>query len=1108
MGDSSNQPSNLPLAGLASIAVASLALLVAHDTPFLATRPPEPLRQVDDIAAVQRVEARLWQDPFAAVEEFERQEVVRRKFDEDAAALGKHAAAVPAAAPPVVTEAAARLSPIGTFTPVASKLPTPDPAPASFESRRFGAPLAAFPNYLRVVASGDSQHAGSLGVLAVMVSGSHFVGAEESRRRSRYAVVSALGELDYAPLDNEHIGYVMVPIDTTRDPTHVQSSMRVPFETFQLAHEGHAVAQRPGGLPENVLVLWVDDVALNADGARAQWVDHLQDLLLSLGLDACSDKSGSGSFGTPLKCFTRIIGPASSDEYASLASAELRKGTQTLPPLLSPLVTSDVRFSVPVLAGIERERLTIIPTVASDARVLERIVHELWARNLPLCVRQGEQERSILLIGEWDTEYGRRARQTLTDVLKNYPIEGCPQQAGRPHVVFYSFVRGLDGVAVGSKTPTDAKLTPTSSTADTSASTPTTAQIEWPEGSDERDYLRRLGQRLQMLPDADRAIAVGVFATDTHDKLLLLQALRDRFPGIPFFTTDLDARLVHPLVRKWTRNLIVGSSFGLSLNREIQVRTPPFRDSYQTSTFLATLAAIQLRMTGVGPDDSALQSWMSQPVLFEIGRTRIVPLLDEFDQDGPTTVDPYQAPCGPRALANCTTLQPRHLPRHLGYRLPLGISLLFVALTAAMLLWPMRSQSFATLLGRGGTPSMPDRGSSRGYPRTTATVMSRVFLLGLVVSIGLLGYLVARAMVPGWTLLPIEPRLLMEGVSSWPVALCWSFALALTFMYLLRIFLTVQVRFNATEDRFLAGGAEAGQSMEPPPGYWRWLWRTLVQPTPCPDVGSHERKPFAATWAAYRSNAQGMARLRRIALYWVLLFLIPFLLVHRNDLTPVYAVRGALRGYVHFLNWADFIMLTVLMAVVADAVLLCTIFVVDLGRQRNCYPGEVLKATCERLGLGSGLKEHLDEYIDTCVIGDRTSAVAEYLYYPFVVLGVLGISMTSIFDNWVFDWTRVALYGFYGLVLGLLWMALHQAAVRGRQRALEEMDIIGLKLQNVPDTPECSARALRCQFGKIVQRVGASKEGAYGPLLRQPIFSALLWPLSGVSTAQLVSYFF
>ncbi len=50
-------------------------------------------------------------------------------------------------------------------------------------------------------------------MLAVMMSGSHFVGAEEARRRTRYAVLSGLGELDYAPVDNEHIGYVVTELE-------------------------------------------------------------------------------------------------------------------------------------------------------------------------------------------------------------------------------------------------------------------------------------------------------------------------------------------------------------------------------------------------------------------------------------------------------------------------------------------------------------------------------------------------------------------------------------------------------------------------------------------------------------------------------------------------------------------------------------------------------------------------------------------------------------------------------------------------------------------------------------------------------------------------------
>ena len=79
--------------------------------------------------------------------------------------------------------------------------------------------------------------------------------------------------------------------------------------------------------------------------------------------------------------------------------------------------------------------------------------------------------------------------------------------------------------------------------------------------------------------------------SDVYDKLLILRALRPQFPNALFFTTDLDAQLLHPADFRWTRNLIVASSFGLDLNRKLPGKIPPFRGNYQTSIFLSTLLA-------------------------------------------------------------------------------------------------------------------------------------------------------------------------------------------------------------------------------------------------------------------------------------------------------------------------------------------------------------------------------------------------------------------------------------------------------------------------------------------------------------------------------------
>ena len=69
-----------------------------------------------------------------------------------------------------------------------------------------------------------------------------------------------------------------------------------------------------------------------------------------------------------------------------------------------------------------------------------------------------------------------------------------------------------------------------------------------------------------------------------------MEALRDALPNAIFFTTPLDSRLAHPDEWRWTRNLLVGSPFGLTLREEYQ-DVPPFRESDQTAFYTATLLA-------------------------------------------------------------------------------------------------------------------------------------------------------------------------------------------------------------------------------------------------------------------------------------------------------------------------------------------------------------------------------------------------------------------------------------------------------------------------------------------------------------------------------------
>ena len=141
-------------------------------------------------------------------------------------------------------------------------------------------------------------------------------------------------------------------------------------------------------------------------------------------------------------------------------------------------------------------------------------------------------------------------------------------------------------------------------------------------GPGQLDYIRRLADELarrgkHLSGDRDNVKAIGVLGSDVFDKLLLLQALRDIYPGVLFFTTDLDAVMLEPSEQKWARNLIVASGHGLDVeDKEKGPHLAPFRDTYMHAVFLACDRAVR----------NEQEFSPVQPRLFEIGRTRAIQL--------------------------------------------------------------------------------------------------------------------------------------------------------------------------------------------------------------------------------------------------------------------------------------------------------------------------------------------------------------------------------------------------------------------------------------------------------------------------------------------------
>ncbi len=218
--------------------------------------------------------------------------------------------------------------------------------------------------------------------------------------------------------------------------------------------------------------------------------------------------------------------------------------------------------------------------------------------------------------------------------------------ATNPNVKWFSYQRGLDGDIPGeadrSKQP-DSNAAPKPGIGNILERS---TMLEAPVGDSQFDYIRRLAERLkrwnqELIAKQTRGLsAIGVLGSDVYDKLLVMQALRKEFPGVLFFTTDLDARLSYSQESSWSHNLIVGSSFGLSLADEYQDKIPPFRHQYQTAAFYAVLHSLNVdpKLSAVGRDE---------PRIFEIGRGSAYDLSAESNSGihpSPSNLDTHILP--------------------------------------------------------------------------------------------------------------------------------------------------------------------------------------------------------------------------------------------------------------------------------------------------------------------------------------------------------------------------------------------------------------------------------------------------------------------------------
>ena len=315
-----------------------------------------------------------------------------------------------------------------------------------------------------------------------------------------------------------------------------------------------------------------------------------------------------------------VFSPFATSDFETLLgqrSGGMKGGMHFVPSETLPYGTNIDRLAV---ARDLVERFTgarYIRTIHNDSTVFEEIAQELKVRGV---VSKVDDLGKVALIAESDTRYGRSMpvnflKGALEALKAKSKKDACGESESEVRLspqdrdeIFskrmrelrvFSYISGIDGNRSRAADSIDTSNSPDPNALEfTNTKYPIKESEGWKDpiahGYHQIDYVRRLADEIKRQSRGDRPIrAIGILGTDVYDKLLLMRALKPLLGEVVFFTTDLDVRLWSSSEVEFTRNLLVGSSYGLGFAPKSLQFVPPLRDSYQASVFMSVLMAVK-----------------------------------------------------------------------------------------------------------------------------------------------------------------------------------------------------------------------------------------------------------------------------------------------------------------------------------------------------------------------------------------------------------------------------------------------------------------------------------------------------------------------------------
>jgi len=586
---------------------------------------------------------------------------------------------------------------VSTFALTREPFLEPRPIGAQFqaelpiEARLWQDPFDALERYRKKLKDGDSPGAGlectpeivgksaahnePPDIMVALVEGGPYADEVELRRRIRYATLAGFKNSHRVPEDEQHLRCLALandlsgdPKTTGKDPQEKLNRADIPYETF---------VANPFDPPRDIdgnerpfaktILFWLKQDYLGS--SPLQQLEILRRTLNSKVKTEMPCGDGGTCAEQPDNRPMKVIGPSNSAVLRDMYRDDANGIAVPNIEIYSPLATADYETLVGGLNGDtglrksktpvpHKETMKLLRTVSDDGTMTHLLLDELKLRHVdpaigvqcskgaplrigtPCASKDWRNFNRIALISEWDSFYSRALIESFkSQVAEDANVRPEDRAVVDDWVLRFSYLRGLDGrlpeeAASGDKSD-NSKNGKDSGKLDLSP-------LEKSDGNSQLDYLRRLADHIVREDQAYRREgksgigAIGVLGADTYDKLLVLQALKSRMPNKVFFSTDLDARMLQRGQAQTTRNLVLAAPYGLTLTRALQQDVPPFRESLQSSVFVAVMAAqAPQSYDAKRAKFDYSKSQMLSPGIYEVGISGFIPLASRLTASHP-----------------------------------------------------------------------------------------------------------------------------------------------------------------------------------------------------------------------------------------------------------------------------------------------------------------------------------------------------------------------------------------------------------------------------------------------------------------------------------------